>query len=489
MFQEYIFHTAQADYEKKLLLIDKDNLAESAKVASFFQQHGFEVILYKSDLDFRIHHEYKLQDREARIAVFAKPNDYIPYDIRKRMKLSELSYARLYPRLDAETIRKEANKLDQELILRAYQKTYESFSDQKATEDFILHNAYGKENVKLYTCELTEALEKQADSANTYRDWFEIANRKANIDVISTEYELGIDTSNVNNLFCNWALTEYGKLGSILDKSSPVLISRAMEYMRDHSDKFALIVMDGMSEFDWTVLSRSFTDLHYHKSSILAMIPSVTSVSRQCLLSGKLPFQLEDPWHQAKEKTEFERCAQNNLGFKPNQIEYLRGFEKEPELFTKCCVIIIMDIDETVHGQKQGREGMFNDVSSMARKKVLAQYTKMLLNRGFDVYISADHGNTLCRGIGKMVGAGVETETKSHRMTVLKDFADKEQKIIKHHMLEYPKYYLPQEYDYLICSVGESLDPKDSEVMNHGGISLDECIVPFISLYAEENDG
>ena len=40
---------------------------------------------------------------------------------------------------------------------------------------------------------------------------------------------------------------------------------------------------------------------------------------------------------------------------------------------------------------------------------------------GFDVYISADHGNTPCVGMGKLMKSGVETETKSHRMVVLKD--------------------------------------------------------------------
>lgn len=32
------------------------------------------------------------------------------------------------------------------------------------------------------------------------------------------------------------------------------------------------------------------------------MIPSTTSVSRQCLLSGKYPSQLLEPWKQSKEK-------------------------------------------------------------------------------------------------------------------------------------------------------------------------------------------
>ena len=74
--------------------------------------------------------------------------------------------------------------------------------------------------------------------------------------------------------------------------------------MSDHSKKFVIIVMDGMSEFDWKILSKSFDGIRYDHSHAMAMIPTVTSVSRQCLLSNKYPVQLENPWSQSKEKKE-----------------------------------------------------------------------------------------------------------------------------------------------------------------------------------------
>ena len=50
----------------------------------------------------------------------------------------------------------------------------------------------------------------------------------------------------------------------------------------EHSKKFIIIVMDGMSEFDWHILSKSFAGVHYQRTAAFAMIPTVTSVSRQC---------------------------------------------------------------------------------------------------------------------------------------------------------------------------------------------------------------
>ena len=139
-----------------------------------------------------------------------------------------------------------------------------------------------------------------------------------------------------------------------------------------------------------------------------------------------------------------------------------------------------------VHAQPQGRLGMYNDISVLSEESKLRHLTDCLLSKGFDVYITADHGNTLCNGIGRFVGAGVDVETKSHRMVVLKNFADKAKMADK---FGYPKYYLPKEYDYLICNTDTSLDNPGEQVMTHGGMTIDEVVVPFIKIKAVQNNG
>ena len=46
-----------------------------------------------------------------------------------------------------------------------------------------------------------------------------------------------------------------------------------------------------------------------------------------------------------------------------------------------------------------------------------------------------------------------------------------------------------KENDYLICAAGTSFDSKGDDVMSHGGITVDEVIVPFITIKAVENNG
>lgn len=68
-------------------------------------------------------------------------------------------------------------------------------------------------------------------------------------------------------------------------------------------------------------------------------------------------------------------------------------------------------------------------------------------------------------------------------------FADKGKIADKFGLIEYPKYYLPKEYDYLICDTGVSLDNPGEQVMTHGGMTIDEVVVPFIKIKAVQNNG
>jgi len=478
---------SSAEYTNRILLIDADHLEKSTNYSTDFQLHGFEIVRYKDDLSFRIEYEEKLKSSDGKLAIIAESEQYIPYDVRRMLIVYAVTLKSLFPRLNADAIRGK-DRREYDLICNAYEANYDNYKSPAATEQFLRMKVFVKENVRHCLLKEYADLKERADGCKSYREWFAIAEEKAHIDCMTANYGLDIDTKDINLMFRDYILAYYGKLSTSMDGQSPVLVSRAMEYMKEHSERFVIIVMDGMSEFDWNILSCSFEGITYEKSAAFAMIPTVTSVSRQCLLSNKYPRELMNPWSQSKEKQEFTECARS-FGFSDNQISYQRGYDSDFGSLVRCGAVIIMDVDEIVHGQKQGRIGMFNNIGVMAKQKKLATMTRRFLNSGFDVYITADHGNTTRRGMGKLMTIGVETETKSRCMLVLKDFADKDGMKEKYGLLEFPKTYLPKDYDYLLCDVGDSFDVKGEDVMSHGGISIDEGIVPFIKIKAVMNNG
>ncbi len=485
MFAEYLFRLSSAEYESHILLIDTDDLEAKTKFSEYYAKHSFQIIRYVDDLWFRVLYTDALMDND-RYLVIARSDDYIPYDIYKKFRCMDISLAKLFPKLNAIVLKAEP-ELNYDLLAMAYQENFADLQSREATQNFLRNVVCNQENVKNYLGHMVMAFQQLSEQAETYKDWFEIATQKAFIDVMAVAHNTDAPTEHVHVLFRKFILDKYGTLSQELNRNAPVLVSKAMEYMHDNSEKFAVVVMDGMSEFDWRLLSRTFTGLKYRKADSFAMIPTTTSVSRQCLLSGKYPVQLSNPWSQSKEKAEFFDCAKQ-LGYTDEQIAYERGYDSDLPMAVKCAAFIINDIDDLVHAQRQGRHGMYNDVSYLAGKCKLAGLASRLLQHGFDVYITADHGNTPCIGSGKLVGTGVETETKSRRMVVLKTIANKKTLMHQHLMLEYPKYYLDKRYDYLICEAGSSLDASGEEVMSHGGITLDEVIVPFVILKAKDNN-
>lgn len=486
MFASYVFEKSSAEYTDKLFLIDTDNLNGAVCYSDYFAAHGFQIILYENDLQFRVEFDEAIYGT-GKYAVIAAAGSYIPYDVRQEFRVFDVALTTLFPKLNIAAI-KEAKRMNYDLLCMAYKKNFKELRQKALTQQFIENKVFGRENIAEYLQRCVFAMNTAVAAAQNYPAWFRIANMKADIDTLATEYEIYTRTAHVNEKFVGWALASFGKLSAVMNRQTPVLVSRAMEYMHDRSDKFAIVVMDGMSEFDWRILSEGFGGIVYTKSDMFAMIPTTTSVSRQCLLSNKYPSQLQAPWSQSKEKAEFIACA-SEMGYTAEQIGYERGYEADFGAFVRCAAVIINEIDDTVHGQGQGRIGMFNDVTVMKKQGKLVKLVKRLLKKGFDVYITADHGNTPCTGTGKLMKTGVEVETKSRRMVVLRDFADKQGLIDRHSMIDYPKYYLNKDYDYLICGVGLSFDSKGDDVMSHGGISVDEVIVPFITIKAVDNNG
>lgn len=488
MFGAYVYEKSSAEYEDLILLIDEDDLEEKTEYSSFFYERGFSIVRYKNDLIYRSNIEDRVKSRTEKILMIAKPGGYIPYDVKRIFRVIRISIAEMFPKLNATAI-KDDFELDYNLLTLACKKNFSDLSTYRATKDFIRDVVKNRVNVQRYIEELCKNLNTSVSKAKNYHDWFGVAEKKAIIHVFAEQYGITVDIEETCRPFVDFVLKDFGILSSEIDADTPVLVSRVMEYMKDHSNKFVIIVMDGMSEFDWKIVSKSFEGIIYKQSHAMAMIPTVTSVSRQCLLSNKLPVQLENPWSQSKEKNEFIKCALK-LGYTEAQICYERGYDADFGPTVSCAAIVINDVDDIVHGQLQGRTGMYNDISLLMKQGKLIRTVRRMLKSGFDVYISADHGNVPCVGMGKLMKSGVETETKSHRMVVLKDFADKDALLKKYPgLIDYPKYYLDKKFDYLICGIGGSLDAKGEKVMNHGGITIDEVIVPFIKIKAMDNNG
>ena len=482
MFGDYVYNASGAPFNQSMLLIDH-GLERQSDYADAFARRGFTVVRWSDDLHFRIEWEKRLKDGE-RLAVIARPEDYVPYELAQFMTRYDVSLEELFPSLDATALR-ERTDLDLDFLAVAYERDTAMPMNLAQTRRFLDDRVCSRETAETVCDRLLSLLAEKATHSESYIGWTEAAGLKARIDVAAARYGIRCETNALaDGAFRAFMLTKFGSLGGELSDSTPVLVSRAMEYMHAHSDRFAIIVMDGMSEFDWRVLRSSFHGIDYEQSAVFAMVPTITSVSRQSLLAGKYPRQLKNPWSQSGERSGFYDCVRS-WGVDDSRIAYLRGYEAELPRGCDFAAYVILDVDERVHGQYGGRPGMLRDMELLAQGGQLAALVRRLIARGLDVYITADHGNTPCVGRGRVVGRGVETESRGKRMLVVNELADVDSLREKYGLIEFPGTFLDKGYRYYLCPSGVSFDDPGQHVMSHGGISIDEVIVPFITIRSE----
>lgn len=479
MIEKLIAELFSIQYEKRLLIFDTSGFCAAFDYTRLLISQNFEVIQYEDIEAFRLRYEQEIRNSDNKYAVIVYSDIYVPYDIRKQFFEVEISLRSIFPKLHEDTVRRYIKDID--LISFAYRELYSTCEDREKTERFIFDTVFSKKNIKDYCEAMVKTLLPSGDTSGiTSNGWIEIARKKALIDYYAAKANISIDTSFVDAEFEKFIFDGYQKLSGETNKQAPAILPKVIDFIA--RGKTALIVMDGMSLFDFEIISRYLEGIEYEYQCTYALIPTTTAISRQGLLSGKYPRQLKNPFSLSQEEKGFMEAAQN-AGYTKRQILYAKGYNPPISHFTKFAAIIINNIDDLVHGQKQDRVGMYNDVSLMAKEGKLQSLIKDLYAQGFNIYITSDHGNTPCIGAGVIRNVGVEVETRSKRMLVLKDFAE-EKDSLEDKVVTYPGYYLDKDYKYYVCEAGVSFDNKNEEVMTHGGISIDEVIVPFIIIKA-----
>ena len=279
-----------------------------------------------------------------------------------------------------------------------------------------------------------------------------------------------------------------------------------MAYQRRRQDlpgRVALLVLDGMSLAAWSIIARDWRKRNptwqMAEMLVLAQIPSLTAVSRQALVSGERPYNFAHTLtHNRQEKQQWVTSwTRENIPATACAYAHLQLREEQPlpdalsSTRIQALCLINNSIDSMVHGASQGLTSVHAALHTWLNGeegKRLEQVLAALLAQEYTVYLTSDHGHTEASGMGQP-SEGVTVQTRSKRARIYTDpnAALAVQADFPQTTLWTSQRVLPEETWVLLAGVGENgrrlaFAPQGERVVTHGGLTLDEMVVPLVRL-------
>ena len=352
-----------------------------------------------------------------------------------------------------------------------------------------------------------------ADDAK-HMEWFHFARGWAELTLLMNEQPdpiIGEVIQNVKDLqhqvdagFTAWLLKRYAGLVN-LPPVPPVMLHHIPRFLtrqvgNDSKTKIALIVVDGLAMDQWLVVRNALASkqpgFRFREHAVFAWIPSLTSVSRQATFAGKAPIFFPNSIQATdKEPTLWTQFWVDN-GFTPNEVVYLKGLgdgslEPVSEALSHPKVrivgLVVNKVDKIMHGMEMGTAGMHNQVDQWVKQLYLNTLLDFLLDRGFQVYLTSDHGNVEAEGCGRP-SEGAVADIRGERVRIYPD-AILRSKVQERFptALEWGSIGLPDDYFALLAPARRAFVQEKQLTISHGGISVEELIVPLVQIERRES--
>jgi len=364
----------------------------------------------------------------------------------------------------------------------------------------------GVDDDELRISRLFGLVEKELPTAEArYSDWTAFALKWAELSSLvhcgnSTEYQTrlrGIGDA-LNTTFADWLADHYSSLINLPPTNPAMLHHVPRRLARDIEDsgssRAALIVVDGLALDQWVtirqLLQKRDANLVMRESATFAWIPTLTSVSRQSIFSGKPPLYFPSSINSTNSEEKLWKQFWEGHGLSRLDVAYQRGLGDGDAAGvldsaihpgkTKVVGLVVDKVDKIMHGMQLGSAGMHNQIKQWCQGGFLAELVGQLLEYGYEVWLTADHGNIQCDGKGRP-SEGVIAETRGERVRVYPTPELRAQVAgafpFAH---EWQPVGLPADYFPLVAGGRDAFVNPGDAIVGHGGVAIEEVIVPLV---------
>lgn len=296
----------------------------------------------------------------------------------------------------------------------------------------------------------------------------------------------------LDTAFVPWLRQRYGTLltsaspwPSSVHRIGPFLARRVREGI---AERVMLIVLDGLGHAQWSHLRVTLELEILEAGSTFALVPTYTTVSRQAIFAGDLPHSSPTTlWTTQPEPARWRELWASE-GIPVTRVAYHRVRGRLPHDHlglgdAQVIGLVVNAVDDLMHTSE-----LFGDAQLLANLDVwtangfLTDLVARATASGFETWITSDHGNLECVGT-RTVSEGVAIEAAGKRLLrypnrTLRD-ASAASGIVWDDIPGMPSSAEP-----LLFASGRNAFTKNLVSVSHGGLSLDEVVVPLTRVSA-----
>ena len=304
----------------------------------------------------------------------------------------------------------------------------------------------------------------------------------------------------VDHSFLSWLPDRYAGLAN-LPPDPPVMLHHIPRFLAkkiqdDSKQRMAFVLVDGLALDQWVVIRTQLagqrSNWRFHESAVFAWAPSITSVSRQAAFSGKLPLYFPDSINTTNKEPALWTQFWREQGLTQRGVCYAKGLGDKltdevtdmiNRLETQVVALVVDKVDKIIHGMELGAAGMHNQVKQWASGPFMVELLDQLLDNGFQVYLSSDHGNIEAVGCGNP-NEGALAEQRGERARIYSEALLRSKvKAQFPDALEWPSSMgLPEDYLPLFAPGRNAFVREGERLVCHGGVMLEELVVPFVRI-------
>lgn len=292
--------------------------------------------------------------------------------------------------------------------------------------------------------------------------------------------DLQRDVATVNEKFLAFLQESYVNIvSSTCGNKYPRIVTQVMPFINKQADeKSALVVIDGMNYWQALLLTRSLEEhlnVRAKYDCIYSWLPSVTELSRQAIFRGDIPLVEYDqsPSSEKKLWREFWEAQ----GLPTYQQYYQHSGAIAEEASVKRLGYVVVDLDEKMHSSDNFMY-LYDTTKRWVEEEEVLGNIRHLIERGFKVYITTDHGNIETTAYRKLDSRDKLGANLSLRHITLPKEADKAifEAQYEGHLVQVDS----TSKTYYACE--KEAFTSEERCVTHGGAHWLEVLIPFITI-------